>query len=112
MSIFILCPILVKSLEHEIFNKPKYIVEVKKFPILKRLLGKLKYLCIRREKIIICGRYLNKKLTKEYEQLHNDLYSSTNMIYKQLKALNNFNQYLLSKEDIPILINNRYINLG
>ena len=103
MNIFILCAGLGKRLEHKTLDKPKCLVEVNKIPILKRLLEQLEQLGISREKIILCSGYLNNKLPKEYAQSHNDLYSSTNMIYTLLKALNNFKQYLLLKEDSLII---------
>ena len=103
MNIFILCAGLGKRLEHKTLNKPKCLVEVNKIPILQRLLEQLKQIGIRREKIILCSGYLNNQLPKEYTQLHNDLYSSTNMIYTLFKALNNFDQNLLLKEDSLII---------
>lgn len=103
MHIFILCAGLGKRLEHKTLNKPKCLVEVNKVPILQRLLNQLEHIGISKEKIILCSGYLNNKLPKDYEQMHNDLYSSTNMIYTLLKALNNFNQSLLLKEDTLII---------
>ena len=103
MHVFILCAGLGKRLGDKTTDKPKCLVEVNNIPILHRLLEQLKEIGISKEKINLCSGYLSHKLPKEYKQIKNNLYSSTNMIYTLFEALSKFNKLLLLEEDSLII---------
>ena len=103
MNVFILCAGLGKRLENKTKGKPKCLVKVNNIPILYRVLDQLKEIGIAEEKIILCSGYLNYKLPKEYTQIKNNLYSSTNMVYTLLEALINFSKFNLFKEDSLVI---------
>tara|TARA_B100001093_G_C26762079_1_gene986210 strand:+ start:584 stop:1333 length:750 start_codon:yes stop_codon:yes gene_type:complete len=104
MHILILCAGLGKRLEHKTKNKPKCLVKVNKNTILGRLLGQLSTVGVEKSKIILCSGYQKEKLPKDYLQIHNKLYASTNMVYTLMQAFTELEELFLQKKETALII--------
>lgn len=104
MHIFILCAGLGKRLGNKTNKKPKCLVRVNRISILGRLLQQLEEIGIKKNKVILCSGYLNEKLPKDYLQIHNKFFASTNMVYTLMNAFFNMEKRFFDRKEDSLII--------